>query len=233
MKQLAVILPVYNEEEIISKVIEQWTNVLEKLEIDFVIFAYNDGSVDNSLEILEQIARENPKLTVKNKKNSGHGATVLQGYRECSYDFEWVFQTDSDNELGTGGFVDMWKKRANYDFLIGKRIYKKRNLSRKLISKIAEILVKVLFGQGVLDVNCPYRLMKTEKFKELFEKIPQDTFAPNIIISGFVNKNKLVYFELPVEWHERTTGSVSVSKLKLFKSACKAFVQTIAFVTKN
>lgn len=229
MKELALVMPVYNEEEILENVINDWTNVFEGLDIDFEILAYNDGSKDKSLEILRKNAENNSRLIVRDKKNSGHGPTILQGYRDCVENYEWIFQTDSDNELGTEGFVELWKNRCDYDFLIGKRFYKNRDASRKIISNVAKIITRILCGKGVSDVNCPYRLMKTSVFKDLFLKIESDTFSPNIIVSGFVNRNNIKFFEIPVEWKNRSTGTVSIQKMKLFKSAAKAFFQTIKF----
>lgn len=229
MKELALVMPVYNEEEILENVINDWTNVFEGLDIDFEILAYNDGSKDKSLEILRKNAENNSRLIVRDKKNSGHGPTILQGYRDCAENYEWIFQTDSDNELGTEGFVELWKNRCDYDFLIGKRFYKNRDASRKIISNVAKIITRILCGKGVSDVNCPYRLMKTSVFKDLFLKIESDTFSPNIIVSGFVNRNNIKFFEIPVEWKNRSTGTVSIQKMKLFKSAAKAFFQTIKF----
>ena len=233
MKQLSLVMPVYNEDEVIEKVISKWSEALEKLNIDFEIFAYNDGSTDKSLEILNNIAKNNPHLVVKDKKNSGHGATILQGYRDCSENFEWIFQTDSDDELGVDWFEKLWQNRENYSFLIGKRIYKNRNFSRTFISFVAKIIVRTFCGKGISDVNCPYRLMKSDVFRDFFLKIPQDTFAPNVIISSFVNKKHLKYFEIPLIWNERTTGTVSIQKIKLLKSACKAFLQTISLYFKG
>lgn len=229
MKELALVMPVYNEEEILENVINDWTNVFEGLDIDFEILAYNDGSKDKSLEILRKNAENNSRLIVRDKKNSGHGPTILQGYSDCAENYEWIFQTDSDNELGTEGFVELWKNRCDYDFLIGKRFYKNRDASRKIISNVAKIITRILCGKGVSDVNCPYRLMKTSVFKDLFLKIESDTFSPNIIVSGFVNRNNIKFFEIPVEWKNRSTGTVSIQKMKLFKSAAKAFFQTIKF----
>lgn len=229
MKELALVMPVYNEEEILENVINDWTNVFEGLDIDFEILAYNDGSKDKSLEILRKNAENNSRLIVRDKKNSGHGPTILQCYRDCAENYEWIFQTDSDNELGTEGFVELWKNRCDYDFLIGKRFYKNRDASRKIISNVAKIITRILCGKGVSDVNCPYRLMKASVFKDLFLKIESDTFSPNIIVSGFVNRNNIKFFEIPVEWKNRSTGTVSIQKMKLFKSAAKAFFQTIKF----
>lgn len=75
MKELALVMPVYNEEEILENVINDWTNVFEGLDIDFEILAYNDGSKDKSLEILRKNAENNSRLIVRDKKIL---VTVLQ-----------------------------------------------------------------------------------------------------------------------------------------------------------
>ena len=65
--------------------------------------------------------QENKDLIVHDKLNSGHGPTILQAYRENS-DADWIFQTDSDDEIGPEQFEDLWRSRDNYDFLIGRRV---------------------------------------------------------------------------------------------------------------
>lgn len=69
--------------------------------------------------------------------------------------------------------------------------------------------------------------MKSTVFKELFYKIPSDTFAPNVIISGFAAKKRLKIYEIPVNCRLRETGEVSIKKWKLLKAAVKSFCQTI------
>ena len=55
MKDLCVVVPVYNESEVIEFVIDEWSNHLKDLKIDFELVAYNDGSNDNTLEKLNDI----------------------------------------------------------------------------------------------------------------------------------------------------------------------------------
>ena len=54
-KDLAVVMPVYNEEEIIETVIKDWCKILDKLNMSYQIHPYNDGSKDNSLQKLKEL----------------------------------------------------------------------------------------------------------------------------------------------------------------------------------
>lgn len=233
MKDLAVVVPVYNEEGAIEKVIEKWTQELDKYGIDYNICAYNDGSKDNTAQILENLSEKFPRLKFVNKQNSGHGSTILQGYRENCKEYEWIFQIDSDDEMGPEGFNSLWSQKDNYDFLVGIRDHRIQSFPRKIISMVSRLTIKIFYGlNGPYDVNSPYRLMRSEKFANLFEKIPAQTFAPNVIISGFVANKKLRFYQTPVECKLRQTGEVSIQKLKLLKAAAKSFMQTIAFANK-
>ena len=226
--ELAVVMPVYNEEEIIGQTLADWAGELHRLQIDFEIHAYNDGSKDNTLQVIDEYSARNENVVVHNKENTGHGPTILLGYRENS-DAEWIFQIDSDNEISTEFFQEFWEKRKGFDFLIGRRLGREGPLSRRLISFAARMLVRIFYGQGVDDVNCPYRLMRTNIFKETFSDIPINTFAPNVIVSGIACKNNYRILEIPVSYSQRKTGEVSIRRWKLFKAASKGLWQTILF----
>lgn len=226
--ELCIVMPVYNEEAAIAGVIKKWTEELSRLGINFQIHAYNDGSKDKTLLILNQIAKENEHLIVHDKLNSGHGPTIIQGYRENSNQ-EWLFQIDSDDEIGPEYFYDLWKNRDKYQFLIGRRIRSQQPFSRKIISLVSRLTINLSYGNKVYDVNSPYRLMKTDVFKKVFWSIPSDTFAPNVIISGTVSLKDLSCYETPVYQRQRLTGEVSIIKWKLLKAAVKSLMQTINY----
>jgi len=226
---LTVVIPVYNEDEIIETVINDWSQQLQKLELSFEIRIYNDGSKDNTLSVLRNLERLNSNLIVIDKKNSGHGPTILQGFRDACESSEWIFHVDSDNEMPATFFNVLWENNSSYDFLIGMRANREQKLSRKIISLISRITVWLFYGKGVYDVNSPYRLMRTSCFKELFNEIPVDTFAPNLIISGYAGLKKLRIFQTEVPHYNRKTGEVSIKHLKLLKSAFKSYRQTIKF----
>jgi dolichol-phosphate mannosyltransferase len=227
---LCVVMPVYNEEGAIAAVLAKWVKELDTLNINYQIHPYNDGSKDNTAAILEAEAKKYPeRVIVHNKKNSGHGPTILQGYREQSAVSEWVFQMDSDDEMGPEKFGDLWEQRDQYDFLIGIRDGRYQELPRKIISWMSRAVVRIFFGRGVRDVNSPYRLMKSAVFSSFYRVIPDDTFAPNVIISGWVAREQLKFYESHIPHGDRKTGEVSIKKWKLLKVALKSFFQTIKF----
>lgn len=228
MSKLAVIIPVYNEEGSISVVIADWAKVLDQLGIDYRLCTYNDGSKDQTQKILDELKNKFPRLYVVHKPNSGHGPTILKGYKE-NLDCEWLFQVDSDNEMKAEHFPKLWEQKENYDFLIGRRINRQSPLPRRIISYISYLSVRLLYGKGIQDVNAPYRLMRVSLFKDLMSQIPDDTFAPNVIVSGLACMKRARIFTHPVPFEFRTTGTVSIKKWKLLKAAMKSFWQTIQF----
>lgn len=234
-KELSVVIPVYNEEEIIEYVVDDWVQELNQQLISYAIYFYNDGSSDKSLDILKSCKKKYPNhVNVIDKKNSGHGSTILQGYLE-NLDSEWIFQVDSDNEIKALHFTTFWKNKADYDFIVGRRINRNAPLFRKIMSDVSFLVVASMYGRGVRDVNCPYRLMKTSFFKEVFKDIPKDTFAPNVIISGIAAKKKAKIRQYKVEFETRTTrnNSLNLNILNLFKISVKSFNQTISYARKN
>lgn len=225
--QLTVVMPVYNESGVIGTVIKDWTVMLDTLGVPYVFRVYNDGSRDNTREVLDGLKGGFPHLEVVHKPNGGHGPTILQGYREAAT--EWVFQADSDDEMKASHFTKLWQVREQYDFLLGARQARGGPLPRRIITFVAKMIVVVLYGSGLRDMNSPYRLMRRSKLQDVYEALPHDTFAPNVIISGVVNARKLRMLEVPIPYAFRQTGVVSINKMKLLKAAIRSMRQTIAF----
>lgn len=229
-ERLCVVMPVYNEQEAVGGVLEKWSSALNVLGIDHVIRPYNDGSKDDSLAVMRAVAERFSDIEVHDKRNGGHGNTILTGYREAAADgFDWIFQIDSDDEMGPEKFGELWTARQEKDFLVGIRDGRRQQLPRKIISFVSRICVRVFYGKSVWDVNTPYRLMRTAAFRDFYGRIPLTTFAPNVILSGLAARHKLRCHEIRVPQHDRTTGTVSIKKWKLLKAAARSFAQTILF----
>lgn len=229
-KELAVIIPVYNEEEIIEQVIRKWDAHLDALGILYEIHIYNDGSRDNTAAVLASLGL--PRVISHNKVNSGHGPTILQGYRDNS-DTPWIFQIDSDDELDITWFSELWEHRKDYDLLLGNRIKRDSPLPRKIITFISWFTVRFFYGKGISDANCPYRLMRSDEgLRKLFTAIPTDTRTPNIILSGYFCKTGKKIYQVPVSFKPRTTGKPSLVKFKLITFSILAFFQVIRFRNK-
>lgn len=225
---LIMVMPVYNEASSLPSVIQKWVHEFDRLGLKYRIDAYNDGSKDDSLAVLTQLSETYPALTVIDKPNSGHGPTILKGYRDASRDADWVFQIDSDDEISVDEFESFWSKRDNYDFLIGIRHTRQKDMIRLFITKMARFSIALLFGSGVYDVNCPYRLMRVAQFETCFALIPDDMFAPNVAISGFAVQKNYRIFQDTVRYSFRQQGTVSVGSTKMFNKALLSFKQLLS-----
>ncbi len=226
MLELVVVMPVYNEEECIVPVVASWRDELEALGINFRLIVLNDGSKDGTGAALQAFTNDE-HIEIVNKSNSGHGPTILLGYHKAVDLAAWVFQCDSDDEMPPDAFVAFWNRRHKYDALFAIRGGREQPLGRKVISAASRITVRVLFGRGVKDVNVPYRLMRSKMLQPIIAQIPDDTFAPNVIIAGVMARAKLRLINIRVPYRDRRTGTVSILKWKLWKVAFKSFWQTL------
>ena len=228
MLDVALVMPVYNEEACIANVVRSWHLMLSGLNVDFQMIVLNDGSRDGTREALSAFANEK-RIRVVNKPNSGHGPTILTGYREAVGIAEWVFQCDSDDEMKADHFPELWRVRDPCDAVFGFRQGRHQNVARKIISACSRLTVHLLFGRAVTDVNTPYRLMRASAIKEIIAALPDDSFAPNIIISGALASSGARICNCPVPHEGRRTGSVSIVKWRLWKAALKSFRQTLQY----
>jgi glycosyltransferase involved in cell wall biosynthesis len=225
---VAIVMPVYNEAACIAEVLNDWRNVLQSLKLRFLIIVLNDGSRDNTAEVLSQFASF-PEFYVIHKPNSGHGSTILQGYRYAVEKAEWVFQCDSDNEMPAMYFPTVWEKRDFGVAIFGQRAGRKQNLSRYLLSHVARLTIKLFYGTGVNDVNVPYRLMQSKWLRVILQQLPEHLLTPNVIIAGTFACSGLPLVNVPIPFQDRRTGQVSIVRWKLWKLAFMAFWQTLRY----
>ena len=224
---LCAVMPVYNEEEIVAEVAESWLGVLDGLGIDYELVAIVDGATDASEQILRTVAERHPRLVVDVKPNSGHGPTILRGYRRGVVTADWVFQTDSDDEMPATAFGKLWELRHNMDAVIGIRTSRNQSLGRRAITRAARFTARVAFGCRLADVNCPYRLMRSAALAPLLAPIPDDIFAPNVVLSGMLARSGARLAEMPVPHRDRNTGVVSILGLRALRAAVRSFAQTV------
>jgi dolichol-phosphate mannosyltransferase len=176
--------------------------------------------------VLNRYAGEE-RVEVVSKPNTGHGPTVLLGYRRAAEEAEWVFQCDTDGELSPDGFAAFWKKRGEYDALLGVRTGRHQGLGRRLLSAGSRLAVRFLFGPGIADVNVPYRLIRAAVLRPIVRRIPPATFAPNVVISGALAAGGARVWNGRVSWQRRRTATASLRRLRLPATAWKCLRQTL------
>lgn len=217
---LAIVIPVYNESGCIEEVIKSWGNFIKSYlkERTFIIIVINDGSKDNTAQILDKLSSDLDYLKVVHQVNGGHGNAVLNGYHlAASMQPSWVFQVDSDNQFIPEDFPKLWEKKEQSNFILGYRAKRYDEANRLVITRIVRLINLALFGVYIIDSNIPYRLIKGDYLPKLLKALPHYPFAPNIFLSVLAKRGGNDLMSIPVTHKERETGQVSIIKWKLLK----------------
>jgi glycosyltransferase involved in cell wall biosynthesis len=221
-------MPAYNEEETIGEVIEQWYPVVEKVGGESSLVIFNDGSKDHTSEKIKEYEKKYPRLTGIDKKNEGHGATVIRAYHYAiDAGADYIFQTDSDGQTLPEEFWQLWEKRDRCGLMIGHRKARKDGIGRIFVTRVLRLVLYVIFGTWVKDANTPFRLMRASELKEVLKKIPEGFFLSNVLMTVIYEKNNLGVYYFPITFRPRQGGKNSINMkriVKIGKQAWKDFM---------
>ena len=225
MDKLYIVIPAYNESENIEEVIKDWYPVIEKYngngESRLVII--DDGSKDNTYEIMCGLAKKRPLLNPITKPNGGHGATVLYGYRYAlEHGADYIFQTDSDGQTRPEEFHQFWEDRKKYSAVIGHRNHREDGVSRIVVTKTLKLVLRLVFGLNVTDANTPFRLMNREILEEYLPDIPKDFNLSNVMLTVLLLYNKEKVEFIPITFRPRQGGVNSINLPKITKIGIRA-----------
>ena len=227
-----IIMPVYNEEECIEKVIQSWMKVVNKYP-GSEILAINDGSKDKTKKKLDMLKNKFRKLKVLHKNNEGHGPTIMEGYwMAIKTSHEWVFQTDSDDQYPPEYFHKLWKARHKSNFILGYRFHMREPLIRLILSRMYSVFNVAIFGISLKDANTSFRLMKREYLRKLLKVLPKNLVAPNIFLSLLASLDSHKVVNIPVPHRERKTGKISLLGWNLLRLCVRGFIELVSLRLK-
>lgn len=185
-----IVLPCYNEAENLERLIKSIDETLHK-ELFYKIIAIDDGSIDNTKEILKKLSLTYPIRVIRHPKNRGLAEALKTGFKivlEEIEDEDFVIFMDSDNTHDPRYIPSMVNlaKSFNFDIIVGSRYTengKQVNVPplRILMSKTINYLIGFLLRLNIKDFTSGYRCFKASTIKRLHE-----VFGENIIESkGF------------------------------------------------
>ncbi len=216
MDKLYIVIPVYNEAGAIAKVVAEWHAVVASIGHGSKLVIFNDGSTDNTLDILGKIKNKYPDVIVIDKKNTGHGPTCTAAYTYAVAEgADWIFQTDSDGQTTSDDFRGFWEKRDHFDFIIGWRAKREDGVTKLFVSRMLKLVVFMIFGIMLKDANSPFRLMRTKRLRDYLPFIPSDYFLSNTLISVMITKNKEKTSWQKISFAPRISGTSSMPFLKV------------------
>jgi glycosyltransferase involved in cell wall biosynthesis len=212
--ELAVVMPIYNEEANIESVVTEWVGEFNRLGISFVLLAVNDGSTDGTGVVLQRLAERHPGcVTPVDKANAGHGRACRAGYSlAVERGPAWTLQIDSDGQCDPRFFSSFWGDRHGADCIFGVRTTRDDGMARVLISAGCRITASLLGGIDLKDANVPYRLLRTSILEKALSRIPGDFDMQNVALTLTLKRDASLRWKyVPIHFRDRQGGTNSIN----------------------
>ncbi len=223
---LHIVMPAYNEQDNIEKVILDYISVLKYIGLygRSKIVVADSGSTDNTHALLLDIQKDYPEtLIILSDTPKEHGPKLMTLYDYAvKNSAEYVFQTDSDDQVPARQMVKFWANRNKRNVILGWRKDRGDGLMRAMVEHVVCLLLWIYFEVRIPDANAPFRLMKTRVLRRYLDKIPKDYAIPNIILTAFfVRMGENVGF-CRIPFSKRENGTNSINLKKIFKLGVKS-----------
>ena len=223
MEKINIVIPAYNEEKGIADVIDTYRETMEKAGIDFELTIVNDGSKDNTSEMIKG---KNVKL-LEHENNKGYGASLKTGIRDSEQDI--IVITDADGTYPADEIPKLLKEFDGCDMVVGARTGKivKTSFFRKFAKFFLTKLANYLSDSKIPDINSGLRIFKKDVAKKYFHLLPSGfSFTTTITLAMLSDNYKVKY--IPINYMQRK----GKSKIHPIKDTLRFFTlitSTIAY----
>ncbi len=199
-------LPFYNEEKNINRVVSGLVSSFERASTDYELVLVDNGSRDGSPQILEKLAKEKPNRikVVHVPVNQGYGWGIISGLKLASGKF--VGYMCGDGQIKPTDVVRVCEQMLtdDYDMVKVKRVARRDGLIRRLLSIGYNSLFFIVFNVKTLDVNGSPKVLRRELL-EIISPTSKDWFIDAEIMIKAKHLNLRVG-EVPVEFMRREAG---------------------------
>jgi glycosyltransferase involved in cell wall biosynthesis len=210
-QKVLIIIPAYNEEQSVGKVVEEVHTHLPQAEVLVV----NDGSTD----LTSEIAKSKGAIVLNLPFNLGIGGAMQAGYQyanEKGYDI--AIQVDGDGQHDPKEIGKLLKalQEKKIDMVIGSRFigdlgYKSSTMRRIGISIFSQV-ISMIVGQRITDPTSGFRASNRKTIQLFASDYPQDYPEPEVVI--LLHQCHLKMEEVPVGMSERYSGESSITKIR-------------------
>ena len=218
VKSLSVILPAFNEEANIRAVVEDAYRNILKITPVFEIIVVNDGSKDRTGEICDRLVEEFSEVrVVHHARNRGYGAALKSGIELARCDL--IFFTDADGQFDLKEVAALLEQTDAFDIVAGYRARRQDPPHRLLFAWGWNILVRVVLGIRIRDIDCAFKVFHRRVFKKV--QIQSVGAMVNTEIFAQVSRFGMTVKEVPVSHfprqHGKSTGGNVAVIIKAFR----------------
>ena len=197
-KKISVVIPVYNEEEAIGKVIDDIKTTMDTTQYEYEIIVVDDSSTDKTAEI---VMKKDVKL-IQHIENKGVGYARKTGILNANGNF--VVMIDGDGTYPANSIPELLSFLPKYDMAIGARKTEAgtsplfRKPAKWILRKIAEYITR----KKIADLNSGLRVFKTEKSLEFFSILTDGHSWVSTITIAFLSSGYDIKY-VPIDYHKR------------------------------
>ncbi len=228
--ELSVIVPAYNEGNKLKENILEIDRYLKNHNHDYEIIVVDDGSKDNTAEIVKSIENKQIRILV-NHPNRGKGYSVKRGMLEAEKEYALFMDADLATPLKEISKFKNFKDR--YDVLIASRNLPDSDIKitqpfyRQLLGKGFSLVVRIFAVRGIKDTQCGFKMFNRKAREIIFSRQTFERFGFDVEILYIARKHNLSIKELPVTWIND-----SDSRVNPIKDSFRMFIDVLK-VRKN
>ena len=205
---VTLVLPAWNEAEVIAQAIAEAESALSDLTDRYEIIVVDDGSTDETSTVVRQAAFANPSIRlIRHDGNLGYGAALRDGFAAATCDL--VAFTDADCQFDLTELDRLMFLSKRYQVVCGYRIDRKDSRLRCFYSRVYNRLVQCLLGTEIRDVDCALKLFHREVVQGL--RITTSGFLVNSELLTEAKRQSHSVVEVGVSHRPRAAGNSTVS----------------------
>ena len=208
---ISVIIPCYNEENIIRDSIQKIYNFFEEKQYVFEVVVINNASTDNTLELLNEI-NKNYQINILNENKKGKGNAIKLGLLNLK--FENVLILDADLSTDISEFKDEWLNLQD-KLLIGSRYLGDEIDSpkiRKISGFILNNIIRLFFDIDYRDTQCGFKFIAYKNINSLENELSTEGFMYDLDLITLCKKKNIDVNEIPIRYVFNKNSSVSLIK---------------------
>ena len=215
---ISIVIPVYNEEQNIDVLYGHLQSMLTRLNQSYEIVFVDDGSTDQSVAVMKQLkAKDDHIKIISFRKNFGQTAALDAGFKFASGNVIVTLDADLQNDPADIPRL-LSKLHEGYDVVSGWRYPRKDPLNKKLFSKLADLVRKIVLKDQIHDSGCTLKAYRKEAVKDLNLFGEMHRYIPAIIAA-----NGFTVTEIKVKHHQRKYGKTKYGIRRVFKGFLDLF----------
>ena len=213
--KLTLLIPTYNEEEIIKSTLIQVLNYLSKQKYSWEVLVVDDGSTDNTPKIVEGFRKKGVRLETLSE-NKGKGAALKVGVKSAGG--EYIIFSDADLSVPIENIERFLHELDKQDVVIGSRrasgaiIEVHQPWLRENMGRVFTYISKIITNTKISDFTCGFKGFAAVVAKDIFERSQVERWSYDAEILYLASKLGYSIKELPVTWKNRKDSRVALAK---------------------